>query len=115
MSARGFLEGRNIFNVILLLFVIVVSAFFIVIPWFRADNLFVDSEYSGVIHAIEYREGDRGIPSILIGSQWKSLSVDETKIKQHIQIGDSIVKRTGSEEIELYKKVRGKYRLKGRY
>jgi hypothetical protein len=111
MSIR---DKRTFITLILLLFSIIVFVFFILIPWFRADRHFVFLEYSGVINGIEYTDGNRGVPHVLLDDKWRLLTMGELKIEQHIAIGDSIVKKKGR-QIEIFAKKNGKYQLKGVY
>lgn len=67
-----------------------------------------------MIQAIEYREGHRGVPHVLIDNAWHLLTIDELKIEKFIKVSDSIVKNRGT-QIEVFMKVNGKYQLKGVY
>jgi hypothetical protein len=107
-------HGQVVFDFVLIAIGIIVSIFYIVIPSFRADRLFVDIEYHGIVNEILYKPGNRNMPDILIDSSWHGLSLDELKIEHHIVVGDSIVKKKGR-KIELYEKTDGKYVLKGIY
>lgn len=101
-------------SIMLLAFSIIVFLFFILIPWLRADRSFVNSRYHGVIEGIEYRNGNRGVPHILVDNQWRLLRMGELKIESHIVIGDSLSKEKGR-RIEIYSKKDGTYQLKGIY
>jgi hypothetical protein len=70
--------------------------------WRRSD--FLGRHYSGVIKDIIKRPLRRGCPDVLIGNEWVLFILDEQKVFEHIQIGDSIVKQAGSEKIVIYKK-----------
>jgi hypothetical protein len=97
-------DGRQVFNIILLIFAIIVSATFIIIPWFRADKLFVDADYHFKVNDIRLGDGQRGIADFLDDSVWRSLSLDESKIQKYVQVGDSIVKKSGSRKITVYRR-----------
>lgn len=60
--------------------------------------------YSGVISEIRILQGNRDLPDIKIYSQWIPLSIDDSKVKHYIQVGDSIVKESGSDLIKVYRK-----------
>lgn len=107
-------DGRLFFSVTLVVFLILVSIFFIIIPWIKAGKLYQEMEYHGVINKIEYRDGYRGVPHILIDSTWHLLTMDELKIEEHIKVGDSLAKEKGS-EIKIYRKDAGKYVLESVY
>jgi|SRR5687767_5916016 hypothetical protein len=107
-------DPQLFFHIGLLIFAVLVAIFFFVIPARKADRYFVDSEYSGVINAIEYRPGYRNSPHILLDSTWKLLTLDEHKVEQHLQVGDSVVKEKGR-TITIYKKVNGSYTKHGVY
>lgn len=80
------------------------SFVFIFYPWFLADKLFLNSSYNVKIKAIEFREGHRGFPHIKLDTGWYLLNVDEIKIIPYAQTGDSIVKKSGSSVIKVYRK-----------
>lgn len=108
------MDGRTIFTLTGLVAVIILFIYYILIPWYKADLYFKELEYNGVIKGIEYREGNRGVPHILIDDTWRLLLVDEFKIESHISVGDSIVKKEGM-SIDIYERINGRYQLKGSY
>lgn len=64
----------------------------------------IERQYSGIITEIRNLPGNRDIPDIKIDNQWIPLGIDDSKVKHYIQLGDSIVKESGSEIIEVYRK-----------
>jgi hypothetical protein len=97
-------DGRQVLNVILLIFAVVVSTIYIIVPWFRADRLFVDADYHYKVNDIRIEAGQRGIADFLDDSVWRPLSLDESKIQKYVQVGDSIVKKSGSRKITVYRR-----------
>jgi len=97
-------DGIQVFNVILLIFAVIVSTTYIIIPWFRADRLYVDADYHYKVNDIRIEAGQRGIADFLDDSVWRSLSLDESKIQKYVQIGDSVVKKSGSRKITVYRR-----------
>jgi hypothetical protein len=65
---------------------------------------FRDRAYIGIISNIRKLEFNRGLPDIKIQDEWIPLSIEDAKIKDYIQIGDSIVKESGSINIFVYRK-----------
>ncbi len=71
---------------------------------YHGRKQFMNRAYSGVISEIRILQGNRDLPDIKINSQWIPLSIDDSKVKHYIQVGDSIVKESGSEIIKVYRK-----------
>src|SRR4051812_43281336 len=65
---------------------------------------FTSIEYDGVITDIKHHNGDRGIPDIKINNQWMNLDYYGYKVRNYIKTGDSIVKKSGTEAIVVYRK-----------
>jgi|GEM_PF-3744293 len=68
----------------------------------KAHTAFVDAEYQGIIK--EIHQGPRGFSKLTIGSLTMNLGLDEQKIQNYIHISDSIVKKSGTTEIIVYRK-----------
>jgi hypothetical protein len=85
---------------------ILFSSFIIyIIYWmYHGEEQFMKRSYSGVISEIRILKESRDLPDIKINNQWVPLSIDDSKVKQYIQVGDSIVKESGSEIIKVYRK-----------
>ena len=49
-------------------------------------------------------EQSHDIPDIMINKNWIILNLQDAKIKHYIKIGDSIVKKSGSDAISVYRK-----------
>lgn len=71
---------------------------------YHGREQFMNRAYSGVISEIRILQGNRDLPDIKIYNQWIPLSVDDSKVKHYIQVGDSIVKESGTETIKVYHK-----------
>ena len=66
---------------------------------------YINSKFNGIINYIDYHcDGCRGLPLIKIDSSFYHLGIHEIKICDFIQVGDSIVKESGSETIKVCKK-----------
>ena len=70
----------------------------------QGQKEFVNKQYNGIITEIRKLQGRRDLPDIKINSQWISLNILESKVKHNIQVGDSIVKESGTEIIKVYRK-----------
>jgi hypothetical protein len=70
----------------------------------RERKEFIAREYIGVIKDIRHIEYHRGNPDILISNEWVFLTLDEQLIFDEIKVGDSIVKKGGSEKIVIYRR-----------
>lgn len=71
---------------------------------YHGDKESLARSYSGIISEIRNLYGNRDIPDIKINSQWIPLGVEDSKVKYYIQIGDSIVKDSGTKIIKVYRK-----------
>jgi hypothetical protein len=71
---------------------------------YQAEIKYVNRMYIGVITEIRIIEGSHDIPDIKINNQWISFDLQDSKVKHYIQIGDSIVKESGTEIIKVYRK-----------
>jgi predicted PurR-regulated permease PerM len=79
---------------------IVYTAFYII----KGDRESLMREYAGIISEIRYLYGNRGIADIKINDQWIPLGVEDSRIQGYIQLGDSIVKESGTVVIYVYRK-----------
>lgn len=76
---------------------------------YQAKQVFIEDSYKGIINNIEYFEGRRGLPDVKIGNEMHYFGYEE-KIIHYIQVCDSIVKESGTEEIKIYRKnLKGKW------
>ncbi len=69
----------------------------------ESDRLFLNQGYSGKIKNIRFVEGHRGYPDIYLNNSWHTIGGHESKIMHYIQINDSIVKKSGSGTIYIYR------------
>lgn len=92
---------------IVIAFVIILFCSFILYV-FKLNNTgveeFKNKEYIGVIDEIRRLEGKRGLSDIKIKNNWVSLDVLDSKIMSYIKVNDSVVKKSGSETITIYRK-----------
>ncbi|MBI2968269.1 MAG: hypothetical protein HYY40_10725 [Bacteroidetes bacterium] len=67
---------------------------------------FIQRSYKGVIQDISYIEGHKNFPDIYFNNQRYPLllGLNEVKITDYIQIGDSIVKDSGTAAIRVYRR-----------
>lgn len=70
----------------------------------KAQTAFIEKEFHGIIMEIKYIEGRRGFPDLKINGEWIYLGLNGEKIQNYIEISDSIIKRSGTETIKVYKK-----------
>ena len=90
--------------VICLGWLVIGSIVYIVFPWIQANNTWVKSEYSLKIQEIEFREGNRGVPSLKTDTGWYLLrnKVERLAI-DYYQVGDSVVKKSGNKSITIFR------------
>jgi hypothetical protein len=80
---------------------------------YHGKKEYVQRKYSGIISEIRNLEGNRDLPDIRINNQWIPFSIDDSKVKHYIQVGDSIVKKSGTEIIDIYRKdLNGDWKVK---
>ena len=98
-------------NYIKIILILLFYIIFFVVASIHTDKLIIRDhenyykrEYHGIIKDIEYIDGNRGNPSILINDQWIHLGIYEGKVKNYIEIGDSIVKKDSSYIILVYRR-----------
>jgi len=88
------------------------GVFFIIVlvASLRGRYHFINRNYSGIITEIRWRDNTHGLPDIKLNGEWIFLDVPDSKIATFIQVGDSVVKETGTSEIKVYKKnIKGKW------
>ena len=94
----------------LIFFIIAVCAFivFFINGYYKdkkAQTAFIEEEFHGIIMEIKYIEGRRrGFPDLKINSKWIYLGLNGEKIQNYIKVSDSIVKDSGTETINVYRK-----------
>jgi len=96
---------KKIKNIIICLIVLLFISFFVHVIYlsYHGQKEFIKSHYNGVILEIRKLEGRRDLPDIRINDKWLSIDINESKIKNYIKVGDSIVKDSGTEEIKVYR------------
>ena len=78
----------------------------------KGKNRFLNEEYIGILINIKEVKNNRGAHHIQIKNNWISLG-HSIKVQNYIQIGDSIVKKSGTKTIKVYrKKINGKWHEK---
>lgn len=70
----------------------------------NAQTAFTEKEFHGIIMEIKYIEGRRGFPDLKINGEWIYLGLNGEKIQNYIEVSDSIVKKSGTETIKVYRK-----------
>ncbi|RLD83862.1 MAG: hypothetical protein DRJ10_02660 [Bacteroidetes bacterium] len=70
----------------------------------QAKHAFWGVEYEGIVMDLRYIEGKAGWPEVKIKRRWIYLGVFAANIAFKVQIGDSIVKKKGQVEIEVYRR-----------
>ena len=70
----------------------------------ESNKFFIEMELHGIINEIKYNEGYRGLPHIKIDNQWIFIGINGEKVHNHIIIGDSIVKDSGTTTFKVYRK-----------
>lgn len=109
MEANNF-RGRVILGIIGGVFFAISLTFGFLLPLLKSKELYLKSEFSGTVHKIEIRGGNRNGTSILLDSTWHLLTPYEDKILKTIEVGDSLVKKRGK-EFFIFRRVKGKYEL----
>lgn len=70
----------------------------------KATEKHLKLEYNGIINKIHHYWGDRGVPMILVDTQWIYLNVLDSKFSHYVLVGDSIYKESGSETVKIFRK-----------
>lgn len=78
-----------------------------ILPWLVNSSRFRKSSYTGTIDSIVYRDGNRGVPYILMNDEWRILKVEELKALPFLKAGDSIVKKSGVSSLQIYRIIEG--------
>ena len=63
---------------------------------YHGKKEYINRQYYGIITEIRILEGSHDLPDIKINNQWIILDLPDSKVKHYIQIGDSIVKESGT-------------------
>jgi hypothetical protein len=69
-----------------------------------AKERFFSERISGIINEEKHFEGDRGYPWLKIDGQWKNLANFGVWAQRYSNVGDSIVKDSGTMTIIIYRK-----------
>jgi hypothetical protein len=92
----------------ILVFVIIASILLFVIydlfTTYLGNKQYINKNYSGIISDIRVLQESRDLPDIKIKNQWIPLDLPDAKVKHYIQVGDSIIKESGSEMIKVFRK-----------
>ncbi len=64
----------------------------------------MNREYQGTIMEIKWLQYRRGCPDILVNGNWVELTYDEQFLFKNIKVGDSIVKRSGSDRVLIFRR-----------
>jgi hypothetical protein len=85
-------------------FIILFGVYFFLSNWYESQLLHVNylkTSYNGIINKIE--DGDRGSKDLnLSNGKWITLGSSNPGV--YVQVGDSIIKESGSETITVYRK-----------
>lgn len=98
------------FKIIKKIFIIISIIAFIVffVHAFYMDKIakknFLNEKYEGLITEIQFIEGMSDFPRYKINNQWIYFGMPGNKIAFKVEIGDSIVKKQGQTEIEVYRR-----------
>ena len=101
---------RVIISIDVIMFVLFIL--YVIYLMYHGKKQFLDRKYSGVITEIRVLPGNRDLPDIKIHNEWLPFSIDDAKVKNYIQVGDSIVKASGSPTIKVYRKNIDKWNIK---
>jgi hypothetical protein len=94
-------------------FMFIVFIIYIIYSMYHGKKQYVERKYSGIIYEIRNLEGNRDLPDIRIDNRWIPFSIDDSKVKSYIQVGDSIIKESGTEIIYVYRKdLNGDWKVK---
>jgi hypothetical protein len=92
----------------ILVFVIIASILLFVIydlfTTYLGNRQYINKNYSGIISDIRVLQESRDLPDIKIKNQWIPLDLLDAKVKHYIQVGDSIVKESGTQTIKVYRR-----------
>lgn len=78
--------------------------FFVARPIDNERRAFLKEEYFGRINKIEFRKGNRGYPFVQLDEEWRLFTNMESSILSYIQVGDSVVKKSGTTTIVVFRK-----------
>lgn len=81
------------------------------IPAWKAHRMFTELSYGARIDSIKFVSGHRGLPYVLMDNEWRLFTTDEMKVVPILQIGDSLVKNSGSSALHVYRKEGPTYQL----
>lgn len=65
---------------------------------------YIESSYFGIVKEKVYKPNHAGMPNVLIDSTWHYFGIREVEGNTIVEVGDSIVKRSGTSRILLYRK-----------
>lgn len=106
---------EKIRNIVLFFVVILFIIFFgyTFYAMYHGKKEYINRQYSGIITEIRLLQGSRDVPDIKINNRWIILDIQDSKVKHYIQVGDSIVKESGTEIIKVYRKnLKGEWYVK---
>lgn len=97
-------KWKKIIKRIVIAIVIVVILTIASITFYNYYSFKNKRQYQGIITEITFPENRKGLPMVKIDTTTYYLYKPEKKVFSSLQIGDSIVKETGSLTIKLYHK-----------
>lgn len=90
--------------------IVIVISFIVFIAYaffykdYIANERFFNERISGIINEEKHFEGDRGYPWLKIDGQWKNIGKFGVWAQRYSNVGDSIVKDSGTMTIIIYRK-----------
>lgn len=69
----------------------------------KAKERWMNESFQGRVTDIEFKQTNRGLPSLRIKDQWIDLGLSSYSIAPFIEVNDSIVKIQGVKEIAIFK------------
>ena len=91
----------KIYQAIISLLIVGLISIFI---YSKFDNSWKNSKYHGIIEGIFPNPYFAGLPQIRLNNQLIQLKIHEENVISYIQIGDSIVKTSGSTIVSVFRK-----------
>lgn len=83
----------------------------VAIPAWKASQTFNDLSYAARVDSIKFTSGHRGHPYVLMDKKWRLFTIEEMKVVPILQVGDSLVKASGSATLHVYRKKDTSYKL----
>ncbi len=96
-------QTKRYINIFIILCGVLFIAF-VVVTSEIAERRFKNSAYSGIVKEKVFKPNRRGFSDVLVDSVWHKLGIQEDDVGVIVAVGDSIVKKSGSSRILLYRK-----------